>query len=64
MEVVTAELKINLLAPARGNHLKAVGRVIKPGKRLVVVASDVYACTADGDTLIAVLQGTIVPVPV
>ena len=61
-EVVTAEIKINLLAPAKGDRLIAVGRVIKPGKRLVVVASDVYA-EEDGDqTLIAVLQGTMVPV--
>ena len=61
-EVVTAEIKINLLAPALGDYLKAVGRVIKPGKRLVVVASEVFACTEKGDTLIAVLQGTMVPV--
>ena len=63
MEVVTAEVKINLLAPAKGDCLKAVGSVIKPGKRLVVVASDVFAVTGEKETLIAVLQGTMVPVP-
>jgi uncharacterized protein (TIGR00369 family) len=61
-EVVTAEIKINLLAPARGDHLMAKGRVIKPGRRLIVVASDVYAVTGDQEVLIAVLQGTMVPV--
>ncbi|MFK7745345.1 MAG: PaaI family thioesterase [Roseobacter sp.] len=61
-EVVTAEIKVNLLAPAKGDHLKAIGRVIKPGRRLVVVASDVYAVTGDDTVLIAVLQGTMVPV--
>jgi uncharacterized protein (TIGR00369 family) len=62
MEVVTAEIKINLLAPARGELLIATGRVIKPGKRLSVVSADVHA-EADGvRTLIAVLQGTMVPV--
>lgn len=61
-EVVTAELKINLLAPAQGDHLIAKGRVIKPGRRLVVVASDIYAMTGTEETLIAVLQGTMVPV--
>lgn len=63
MEVVTAETKINLLVPAVGNHLKAVGRVIKPGKRLMVVASEIFACTDNKETLIAVMQGTMVPVP-
>ena len=61
-EVVTAEMKINLLAPARGDHLIAKGRVIKPGRRLVVVAADVYAITGAEETLVAVLQGTMVPV--
>ncbi|MEM6303179.1 MAG: PaaI family thioesterase [Pseudomonadota bacterium] len=62
-EVVTAEIKINLLAPARGARLIAQGRVIKPGKRLVVVAADVFAEAEGARTLIAVLQGTMVPVP-
>lgn len=64
-EVVTAEIKINLLAPARGILLIATGRVVKPGKRLCVVTSEVHAQQEDGTkTLIAVLQGTMVPVPV
>lgn len=62
-EVVTAEIKINLLAPARGDRLVATGRVVKPGKRLSVVTAEVHAEDAGGTTLIAVLQGTMVPVP-
>jgi uncharacterized protein (TIGR00369 family) len=62
-EVVTAELKINLLAPARGDFLRATGRVIKPGRRLVVVSAEVHAITGGQEKLIAVLQGTMVPVP-
>ncbi|MFA3917469.1 PaaI family thioesterase [Ruegeria hyattellae] len=61
-EVMTAEMKINLLAPARGQHLRAVGRVVKPGRRLIVVAADVYALRDDTETHIALLQGTMVPV--
>ena len=62
-EVVTAEIKINLIAPAKGDRLIARGRVIKPGRRLIVVTSEV-ASVADGDeTLVAILQGTMVPVP-
>lgn len=62
MEVLTAEMKINLLAPSQGDFLRAIGRVIKPGKRLIVVAADVHAITGDEQVLIAVLQGTMVPV--
>lgn len=62
-EVVTAEIKINLLAPARGDRLIATGRVVKPGKRLCVVTSEVHAETDGELTLIAILQGTMVPVP-
>lgn len=64
LEVVTAEIKINLLSPARGDYLIAKGRVIKPGRRLMVVASDVFAVTQGREVLIAVLQGTMVPVAV
>ena len=62
-EVVTAEIKINLLAPARGERLIARGRVIKPGKRLVVVQSEVMALHDGVETHVALLQGTMVPVP-
>ncbi len=61
-EVVTAEIKINLTAPATGERLIAKGRVIKPGRRLIVVSSEVFAITDDVETLVAVLQGTMVPV--
>ena len=36
-EVMTVEIKINLLAPAFGELLRAEGKVVKHGKRLVVV---------------------------
>ena len=61
-DVVTAEMKINLLSPAMGDRLIAVGRVIKHGRRLTVVAADVFAATNKTQKLIAVLQGTMVPV--
>ncbi|MEO9573473.1 MAG: PaaI family thioesterase [Tateyamaria sp.] len=61
-EVVTAEIKINLTAPATGDRLIAKGRVIKPGRRLIVVSSEVFAVTDGVEILVAVLQGTMVPV--
>lgn len=62
-EVVTAEIKVNLLAPGLGDQLRATGRVIKPGKRLMVVTAEVHALKDGQETLIALLQGTMVPVP-
>ena len=61
-EVVTAEIKINLTAPAIGDRLIAKGRVIKPGRRLIVVTSEVFALNEGDETLVAILQGTMVPV--
>lgn len=62
-EVLTAEMKINLLAPGRGERLVARGRVIKPGRRLVIVQSDVYAVEAGQERHVATLMGTMIPVP-
>ncbi len=61
-EVMTAEIKVNLLAPGAGDYLRATGRVIKPGRRLVVVSAEVHAVTEETEKLIAVLQGTMIPV--
>jgi acyl-coenzyme A thioesterase PaaI-like protein len=50
----TVDGTIKLLAPARGRHLRALGRVIQAGKLLSVCAADVYAVAADGsETLCA-----------
>jgi hypothetical protein len=35
--------KINYLAPAKGDKLCAVKRVIRPGRRLCVMAADLFA---------------------
>ena len=47
-EVLTTELKMNLLSPATGERLVAAGRVIKPGRTLTVCRADVHAY--DGET--------------
>ena len=62
-EVMTAEIKINLLAPADGELLRAEGKVVKNGKRLVIVTSEIYAFKNRKKELIAVMQGTMIPVP-
>ena len=62
-EVVTSEIKINLLAPAKGDRLVAEGRVLRIGRRLIPVEADVWAEKNGQRTLIAKLLGTMVPVP-
>ena len=63
-EVMTAEIKINLLSPGQGDYLRATGKVIKPGRRLVVVTAEVHAITDGQEKLIAIMQGTMAPVQI
>lgn len=61
-EVMTAEIKINLMRPAIGDALEARGEVLKPGRRLIVVKADILAFSGTRETLIATMLGTMVPV--
>ncbi|WP_449044235.1 PaaI family thioesterase [Paracoccus versutus] len=61
-EVMTVEMKINLMSPATGDRLVAEGRVIRPGRRILVVAADVWAETGNRRKHVAMLQGTMIPV--
>ena len=57
--VLTVELKINLLAPARGVRLVARGRVERAGRTLSVCRADVAAVDADGgESAVATALGT------
>ena len=61
-EVMTAEMKINLLSPAIGDTLEATGEVLRAGRRLIVVRAEVVAVSGDMRKVIALLQGTMVGV--
>ena len=63
-EIMTAEIKINLLSPIYGELLQAEGKVVKHGKRLVVVTSEIHTLKDGKKKLIAIMQGTMIPVPV
>lgn len=63
-EVLTAEMKIQLLAPAKGQRLIAEGRIIKAGRRLVPVEADVWAVDGKKTIHIARLIGTMVPIDI
>ncbi|WP_370154776.1 PaaI family thioesterase [Ferrovibrio sp.] len=60
---VTAEYKINFIAPGAGDALRAVGRVLKPGRSLIAVESRVYALRDGTETLVAAALASMVPVP-
>jgi uncharacterized protein (TIGR00369 family) len=57
--VLTVEYKLNLVAPADGECLVARGRVIKPGRTLVVSRADVTVRKNDRETLCATLLQTL-----
>ncbi|MEN3930943.1 PaaI family thioesterase [Microvirga sp. W0021] len=61
-DVMSVELKINLLSPGTG-RLIADGRVIKAGRRLVVVSADIWSEDDAGQRKhVAIMQGTMIPV--
>lgn len=61
-EVLTTEMKIHLLAPGEGESLIARGRVIKPGRRLVIVQADVFSVQNGKERDVALLTGSMMPV--
>jgi uncharacterized protein (TIGR00369 family) len=58
--VLTAEFKINLMAPAAGDRLIAEGRVVKSGRLLTVAQAEVHAEAAGKRKLVAMLTATLV----
>lgn len=60
--VLTAEFKINLVAPASGERLLARGRVVKAGRTLTLAMAEVFAGTGDGEKLCAVMTATCMSV--
>jgi uncharacterized protein (TIGR00369 family) len=60
--VLSVEYKVNLLRPAAGERFVAVGRVIKPGRRLTVCTGEATARHGGEQKLVAIMQATITAV--
>ena len=72
--VLSVEFKVNLLAPAQGRRFRAIGRVVRPGRTVSVVAGELRAygdtvargetapASAEDGTLVAILTGTMMTV--
>ena len=60
--VLSIEFKTNMLAPADGTRLVARGRVIKPGRTIVVCDATVHAVRDGNEKLVATMTGTMMVV--
>ncbi|WSB32820.1 PaaI family thioesterase [Streptomyces scopuliridis] len=60
--VLTVEYKINLLAPAEGDHIEAVGTVVRSGRTLTVCQLEVFGVEDGRRTLVATGQQTLIRV--
>ncbi|HEY1546974.1 MAG TPA: PaaI family thioesterase [Kofleriaceae bacterium] len=58
-DVLTVEYKLNLLAPAEGERLEAIGAVVKAGRTLTVCTLEVFGVRGDQRTLVATGQQTL-----
>jgi uncharacterized protein (TIGR00369 family) len=61
-EVLTIEYKVNFMSPAKGELFKAIGRVIKPGRNIMVCAGDVIAIDQDKEKTVATMLATMMMV--
>jgi uncharacterized protein (TIGR00369 family) len=63
-DVLTVEYKLNLLAPAAGDHLEAIGTVLRSGRTLSVCRLEVFAVDGNDERkLVAAGQQTLISVP-
>jgi uncharacterized protein (TIGR00369 family) len=58
--VLTVEFKINLLAPAKGDHLEAIGSVARCGRTLTICQVEVFAVAKGERTLVALVQQMLI----
>ena len=58
--VLTVEFKINLVAPAKGERLRAIAAVIKPGRTLAICDLKVFAVSREREVLCATGLQTLI----
>lgn len=60
--VLTTEFKVNLMSPAKGERLRAKGRVVRAGKTLMVCLGEVFAEEAGQSKQVALMTATMMVV--
>ena len=63
-EVLTVELKVNLLSPAAGEVFVARAQVKKAGRTLTVCTADAFANNGGKEKAVATMLATIMAVPI
>ena len=64
LEVTTVEYKINFLAAFQSGELRATGRVVRAGRRVIITQGEVKHHAPDGTVSdCAVILATMAPVP-
>ena len=58
--VLTVEYKMNLINPARGERLRAIGQVVRSGRTLTFCELQVFGVHAGAETLCATGQQTLI----
>jgi uncharacterized protein (TIGR00369 family) len=58
--VLTVEYKVNFLSPAEGEKLIARGRVLKPGRTLMVCLGEVHSKKDGKEKLVATMLATMI----
>ena len=62
-EVLSVEFKVNLMRPAAAPLFRADGRVVRAGRSLTVCTAEVAALDAGRETVVALMQATMMQVP-
>ena len=60
--VLTTEFKLNLMSPARGDRLRARGKVVRAGKTLIVCLGEVFAEEGGKSKQVALMTATMMAV--
>jgi acyl-coenzyme A thioesterase PaaI-like protein len=50
------------MAPAIGEKMRAIGRVIRPGRTLLVCTGEVIAVTGEAESVVTAMQATMMAV--
>jgi uncharacterized protein (TIGR00369 family) len=62
-DVLSVEFKVNLLAPALGEHFIARSQVKRAGNTLTVCSADAFAISNGKEKLVATMLATIINLP-
>jgi uncharacterized protein (TIGR00369 family) len=62
--VLTTEFKVNLLSPAKGERFIAIGRVVRPGKKLTVCLGEAFAEEGGSRKQIALMTASMMVVDI